>query len=127
MTLKLAILSLFLHIITFAFKKYENNKLFYHLAIGSLIILLFTTLLDLYTIREGYNLIFFSANLRASTLIFSIQFFIIFLTLVLITIYRDYKFKPEFYILLSTNILAIMFILQSNNLLIFFIAWEIFN
>lgn len=127
LTIKIAIMSLFTHIILFAFKKYENNRLFYQLAIASLIILLLANMLEFSSVRDGLSIAIYKNLLRINKTILGLQFFILFLSLFLIIIYRDYKFKPEFYLILATNILSMILVLHSNHWILFFVAWEIFN
>lgn len=119
--------NLFVHIIVFAWKRYENSNLFYKLSIVSIIIALILSIFDIYMSKDGQSILLFNNNLRTNQVIFAQQFFITFITFILILSYKEFKFKPEFYVLLFTNLFAICLILESNNFVIFFISWELFN
>lgn len=126
MLLNFLVFNLFIHIIIFAWKRHENTNFFYKLSVASLFIALIMGGLDLYHAEPTYTLLY-NGVLRSHRLLLSQQFFIILITFILILIYREYKFKPEFYLLIFTNIFAMCVILESFNFVIFFIGWEIFN
>jgi len=127
MLLIFLIFNLFLHIILFAWYKIENTTIIYRLALISLFFAFFYSIYDTYLFSNELAITLFNDNLRLNQAILAQESFIIFLALILLIVYRDFKFKPEFFLILFTNIISATFLLESYNFIIFFISWELFN
>lgn len=127
MLLNFLFINLFLHIILFAWKKVENNTYIFRLAVISLVFALFSSFYDIYLFKDDLAITLYNDTLRINQAVLVQESFILFLALILLIIYQDFKFKPEFFLIFFTNLISICFLLESYNFIIFFISWELFN
>lgn len=128
-------LNLFLHVIAFAWMKVEHNLYIFRLAVISLTIALASSIYDTlifgfgfgYGFSGGFALTLFNDCLRINQAILAQESLLLLIALILLITYRDFKFKPEFYLILFTNLISATYLLESYNFIIFFISWELFN
>jgi len=128
-------LNLFLHVIAFAWMKVEHNLYIFRLAVISLTIALASSIYDTFIFGHGigdgmsggFAITLFNDCLRINQAILAQESLLLFIALILLITYRDFKFKPEFYLILFTNIISATYLLESYNFIIFFISWELFN
>lgn len=127
MLTNLLFINLFLHIIVFSWMKVEQDVYIYRLAILSLTLALASSIFDTFIFYDGFAITLFNDCLRINQAVLAQESLLIFIALILLVAYRDLKFKPEFYLILFTNLISASFLLQSYNFIIFFISWELFN
>ena len=127
MLLNFLFINLFLHIILFAWKKVENNTYIYRLAVISLFVAFISSIYDTYLFKDDLAITLYNDTLRLNQAVLAQESFIIFLALILLVTYQDFKFKPEFFLILFTNLLSVCLLLESYNFIVFFISWELFN
>lgn len=107
--------------------KIEHNLYIYRLALISLIMSFISSLYDTLRFSDGFAVTLFNDSLRINQAVLAQESLLIFLAIILLIVYRDFKFKPEFYLLIFTNLISACFLLESYNFIIFFISWELFN
>lgn len=127
MLLNFLFFNLFLHIIIFAWKRIENNTYIFRLAVISLFFALISALYDTYLFKDGLAITLYNDTLRLNQAVLAQESFIIFLALILLITYQDFKFKPEFFLILFSNLISACLLLESYNFIILFISWELFN
>lgn len=130
MLLNFLFLNLFLHVILFAWMKVGSIVRFtyiYRLALISLIFALISGIYDVYLFQDDLAITLYNNTLRLNQAVLAQQTFIIFLALILLIVYYDTHFKPEFFLILFTNLISASLLLESYNFIVFFISWEIFN
>ena len=127
MLLNFLIFNLFLHIIIFAWLKVENTSFIYRLTVLAIFFSLITSIYDTSLFTDNLAITLFNDNLRLNQAILAQESFILLVVLILLISYKDFKFKPEFFLILFTNLISITLLLESYNFIIFFISWELFN
>lgn len=127
MITNLLFLNLFLHIIYFSWMKVEHHLYIYRLALISLTLSFISSLYDTLRFSDGFAITLFNDSLRINQAVLAQESFLIFLALLLLIAFKDFKFKPEFFLLIFINLISASFLLESYNFIIFFISWELFN
>lgn len=127
MLTNLLFINLFLHIIVFSWMKVEQNAYIYRLAIISLTLAFASSVFDTFIFYDGFAITLLNDCLRINQAVLAQESLLILIALILLVAYRDIKFKPEFYLILFTNLISASFLLESYNFIIFFISWELFN
>ena len=107
--------------------KVEQNAYIYRLAIISLALAFASSVFDTFIFYDGFAITLLNDCLRINQAVLAQESLLILIALILLVAYRDLKFKPEFYLILFTNLISASFLLESYNFIIFFISWELFN
>jgi NADH:ubiquinone oxidoreductase subunit 2 (subunit N) len=73
------------------------------------------------------DIVFFDGLLKVNTLILVSKIYLMLIIILILQLKAIYSRRSELYLIIMTNIIGLIYLLQSNDLLITIIAWELFN
>jgi NADH:ubiquinone oxidoreductase subunit 2 (subunit N) len=105
----------------------QSNTFLFRITIIFLTYCLIFNINDLTLLHQDFSITLFNNSLLINKTILIQETIILLLAMIILIALQNFNFKPEVLMFFVLNIISAHLILESSNLLTFFISWEIFN